>query len=147
MELIPILSTIILVATISTFILSIGAYILYKLREKKTATSMKTPPSTVQAELVVPADVIPTRSSMHGSQSPQYKSPFTVQKPAYPEMTDRQPIAEQDHKKFTVEVPEKVPERRKSPLRKSGDTKFFKYTSEGYVPTEEDKAVGISKWR
>ena len=34
MELIPILSTIILVATISTFLLAIGAYILYKVREK-----------------------------------------------------------------------------------------------------------------
>ena len=35
MELIPILSTIILVATISTFILAVGAYILYKVQEKK----------------------------------------------------------------------------------------------------------------
>ena len=35
MELIPILSLIILVATISTFILAVGAYILYKIRERK----------------------------------------------------------------------------------------------------------------
>lgn len=35
MELVPILSTIILVATIATFILAIAAYILYKARERK----------------------------------------------------------------------------------------------------------------
>ena len=35
MELIPVLSTIILIATISTFLLAIGAYILYKVREGK----------------------------------------------------------------------------------------------------------------
>lgn len=147
MELIPILSTIILVATISTFILSIGAYVLYKLREKKNVTGTKAAPSSVHAELVVPADVIPTRSSVHGTQSPHYKSPFTVQKPVFQEMRERKPILDHDQKRFSVEEPEKVPERRKSTLKKTGDTKFFKYTSEGYVPTEEDKVVGTTKWR
>ncbi len=42
MELIPILSTIILVATISTFILAVGAYILYKIREGKVRVSPET---------------------------------------------------------------------------------------------------------
>ena len=39
MELIPVLSTIILVATISTFLLAIGAYILYKIREEQRSAS------------------------------------------------------------------------------------------------------------
>lgn len=147
MELIPILSTIILVATISTFILSIGAYILYKLREKKIATSPRTVPSGVQAELVVPADVIPTSSMARETRQPQYQSPFTAQRPAYPIVTEKQPGSTSEPKRFTVEEPEKVPERRKSLLKKTGDTKFFKYTSEGYVPTEEDKVVGTTKWR
>lgn len=146
MELIPILSTIILVATISTFILSIGAYVLYKLREKKVVVSPRTIPSALQAELVVPADVIPPRATAHETRQPQYKSPFTVQRPAYPPVSEN-PLITAEPKRFSIEEPEKVPERRKSLVKKTGDTKFFKYTSEGYVPTEEDKVVGTTKWR
>jgi len=36
MELVPILSTIILVGTIATFILAVAAYILYKIRERRS---------------------------------------------------------------------------------------------------------------
>ena len=54
MELIPILSLIILVATVSTFILSIGAYVLYKLREKKGKTTEQPKPEAIPAELVTP---------------------------------------------------------------------------------------------
>lgn len=52
MELITILSTIILIATISTFILSVGAYILFKVRSRRQEkASVKIVPST-NAELV-----------------------------------------------------------------------------------------------
>ncbi len=57
MELIPILSLIILVATISTFILAVGAYILYKIRESRYK-STAAQPSTVQAELVSPVPIM-----------------------------------------------------------------------------------------
>jgi hypothetical protein len=39
MELVPILSTIILVGTIATFILAVAAYILYKIRERRARES------------------------------------------------------------------------------------------------------------
>ncbi|MDZ7763098.1 MAG: hypothetical protein U5K00_01540 [Melioribacteraceae bacterium] len=58
MELIPILSLIVLVATISTFILAVGAYILYKIRERKGRTSEAPQPSSIPAELVAPSPVI-----------------------------------------------------------------------------------------
>ena len=54
MELIPILATIILMATISTFILAIGAYILYKVREKQGQQVEAPQPATLQAELLTP---------------------------------------------------------------------------------------------
>ncbi len=54
MELIPILSLIILVATISTFILSVGAYVLYKIREKKGQATEAPKPETIPAELITP---------------------------------------------------------------------------------------------
>jgi hypothetical protein len=54
MELIPILSLIILVATISTFVLSIGAYVLYKVREKKGQAAEAPKPEAIPAELITP---------------------------------------------------------------------------------------------
>ncbi|MDZ7623351.1 MAG: hypothetical protein U5J96_02750 [Ignavibacteriaceae bacterium] len=56
MELIPILSTIILVATISTFILAVGAYILYKIREGKVRVSPERKPEYLEAEYFVPRE-------------------------------------------------------------------------------------------
>jgi transposase len=56
MELIPILSTIILVATISTFILAVGAYILYKIREGKERVSPERKPEYLEAEYFMPKE-------------------------------------------------------------------------------------------
>jgi hypothetical protein len=56
MELIPILSTIILVATISTFILAVGAYILYKIREGKVRVSPVQKPEYLEAEYYLPKE-------------------------------------------------------------------------------------------
>lgn len=147
MELIPILSTIILVATISTFLLSIGAYILYKIREKKTVNTVSSRPKTVQAELIVPADVIPGRSTLQQSKAPQYQSPFTVQKPAQQSTVSKSEPELNESARSSVEDSKKVFEPRYPYAKKSRDTKFFKYTSEGYVPTEDDKAAGVLKWR
>lgn len=146
MELIPILSTIILVATISTFLLSIGAYILYKIRERKFIPGRKTSIAPVQAELVVPADVIPSQTTVHGLRSSEYQSPFTVQKPAAPIIPQKKHTSVEEPKRFSVEKELAVPERKQY-ARKRTDTKFFKYTSEGYVPTEEDKMAGTFRWR
>lgn len=52
MELITILSTIILIATISTFILSIGAYILYKIRSRREQKPVLRLEETPEAELI-----------------------------------------------------------------------------------------------
>ena len=56
MELIPILATIILVATICTFILAIGAYILYKIRERKGEAAVAKKPVAVEGELLTPLE-------------------------------------------------------------------------------------------
>jgi uncharacterized membrane protein len=58
MELIPILSLIILFATISTFILAVGAYVLYKIRERKGQLRKAAAPATIQAELITPAPMV-----------------------------------------------------------------------------------------
>ena len=56
MELIPILSTIILVPTISTFILAIGAYILFKVQEKRADKFVKRGQEMEKAELLEPVN-------------------------------------------------------------------------------------------
>ncbi len=63
MELIPILSLIILFATISTFILAVGAYILYKVRERKGRLKKAVAPATIQAELITPAPLVGEQKS------------------------------------------------------------------------------------
>ena len=71
MELIPILSLIILVATISTFILAVGAYILYKIRERKGKGGVAKRPDSIEAELITPSRVVSetnSRSTATGEQ-------------------------------------------------------------------------------
>ncbi len=72
MELIPILSLIILVATISTFILAVGAYVLYKIRERKGKQNVVEQPASVEAQLVTPTRVVAetraTRKTETGGQ-------------------------------------------------------------------------------
>jgi len=122
MELIPVLSTIILIATISTFLLAIGAYILYKIREGKGQQVVAPIPATVKAELYTPAD-IPVQVPRQGPEiAPQ--PAFFEQKPGH---------------SFQ-------PEFAKYPQLK--DYKFLKYTSEGYVvPSKEEKSTGTLKWK
>ena len=134
MELIPILSTIILVATICTFILAIGAYILYKIRERKGEQTHYAPPSSVQAELVTPEETdVPV--GPHYIRTSSGRGAYPGRPPSKEEKTGYYPAADEAEDY----------ERRKK--KKSTSRKFLKYTSEGYVPTEEDKNTGILKWR
>ena len=180
MELIPVLSTIILVATISTFLLAIGAYILYKIRERKGQAAVITQPSEVKAELVTPAAerqaarssryvTIPTISEP--KKTPSYQRPAFVQhesvkpqKPMQPRFTPKpQPYtayrppysatSEQSARQFgTVGYSSTgyqysgYPQRSEEEKR-IRDSKFLKYTSEGYIPAKEDKDSGALKWR
>lgn len=57
MELIPILSTIILVATISTFILAVGAYILFKVHERQADQHADRQLAIEKAELLEPLNI------------------------------------------------------------------------------------------
>jgi hypothetical protein len=150
MELIPILSTIILVATICTFILAIGAYILYKIREGKPQYAYQTKPSTVQAELVVPSETVFTKEASTVDRAQVKSVEPGITREEYTKQ--RQP----SQSKFTPEprgykVEEEKVERRKVRVkpqeRLSDENKFLKYTSDGYIRTEEDQNSGEVKWR
>ncbi len=135
MELIPILSTIILVATICTFILAIGAYILYKIRERRGEQTQYSPPSTVQAELVAPEESAHPVEPYHVKSS-EGRDTYQERRSSGSEKADYYPSGEE----------ETVAHNSRKKQKTTGN-KFLKYTSEGYVPTEKDKNTGILKWR
>jgi len=92
MELIPILSLIILVATISTFILAVGAYILYKIRERKGKTVSSEKPASIEAELVTPTRVVAeTRSTQRTSTGEQIYTRGSRGESIYSTETEREP--------------------------------------------------------
>ncbi len=147
MELIPILSTIILVATISTFILAVGAYILYKIRERKTQQIPGPVYKEFESEYVEPKiksyenkvyveDVIRKQKADSEAGKKFVKTEPRISKETL--------IANETIKPFTT-------------VKKHGtngsneviipDTKFTKYTFDEYVDLVEDENVGEVKWR
>lgn len=150
MELIPILSTIILVATISTFLLAIGAYILYKVREAKGTKVSAPAPGAVKAELVTP-----------GEAPAQQQEQVRVQQPVFVEtepLRVRQPLFVQQYRsnpapKWQATQPRQYSssyQQRGYEAKSAEDKsdKFYKYTNEGYVTPREDKEKsGALRWR
>lgn len=164
MELIPILSLIILVATISTFILSVGAYILYKVRERKGVTAGAVQPSALPAELVTPA---PLTASAHQQIAMEQKSgqpgrkTFEIIQPqqeygyenqqrqqGYPQEQTRGPelrptfvgSAPQNYPETRYQKPTGERMRTSESQRYTDKKKFMRYTNEGYVePSRQDK--------
>lgn len=145
MELIPILSTIILVATICTFILAIGAYILYKVREGKPQYGYQTKPSSVQGELVVPSQVVYTKDSATAKNVEPGITREEYTKQHQPSQSRYTP--EPRGYKIEEEKVEKKKVRVKPQEKFSDENKFLKYTSDGYIPTQEDRNSGEIKWR
>ena len=141
MEIIPILSTIILVATICTFMLSVGAYILYKIREKKHKSSAPAYEREVQAELIAP-EVI---------NKPQYDEarrtvPFRTEK-------RKAVLTPQTNKSkesaSTMKVEEFTKQEnilKRNEIRELVNQRFMKYTSEGYKPAKGDQDLGKAIW-
>jgi len=145
MELIPILSTIILVATISTFILAVGAYILYKIREHKYQEAPAPAPEMRQAELVEPEKL--PREKIHVED---IVKPYT--RVIKPEVRYR-PVKKTEN----FHSPQYIARTEREPVRKTRaearivpevpDSRFLKYTDEGYIAPEEDRYNGELKWR
>jgi len=163
MELIPILSLIILVATISTFILAVGAYILYKIRERKGALAQAPQPAAVPAELVAPAPLAAEQRVTQPGVRRTYTGEYS---PTRDVGTEYQPQYERFH-----EGPQQGPEMRPTYVTSNGYSesryerathepttdaeksaikrKFMRYTQDGYIePSSEEKTKEDNlKWR
>ncbi len=166
MELIPILSLIILVATISTFILAVGAYILYKVRERKGVLSQAPQPSAIPAELIAPAPLTADQRGISPERrtfevvAPQQEPGFDYQRqPTYGgrEEVSRGPELRPTYvgsgpsysegSRYQRPTGDNVrgTDSEKSPSKK----KFMRYTNEGYIePAAKDKKQEDNlRWR
>jgi hypothetical protein len=130
MELIPVLSTIVLIATIMTFLLSIGAYILYKIRESRGVAIAPPQPAWITAEFVTPV--------IEQQQVKKRTSKYVTQ----PVFLETKPATSQDNMKGE---PGPFPVAETEQGEKT-EAKFMKYSSEGYVTPREDK-TGALKWK
>ncbi len=160
MELIPILATIILVATISTFFLSIGAYILYKVREARGVRAKAAPPQTVQAELVTPEQVSEPTMAREPEQAQMPRTSQVFETPRVPNYrpnmatnyvrTTRPQVSPQP---MNMETPRPQPVMAPPPPPVFSQTgpmkprKFVKVTGESTEHTEQVKAPSQLKWR
>lgn len=134
MELIPILSTIILVATISTFILAVGAYILYKVQEKKADQYARKEAEQEQAELLEPADFGGRKLIL---EEPKQEQAFEQHHYHPVETAVKETKTNRTHQE----------KERIRIIRHPLEPKFLKFTSEGYVETRKDQDAGVVSWQ
>lgn len=148
MELIPILSFIILVATISTFILAIGAYILYKIRESKGRRTAVSKPVISEAELYTPAQLALNQEPL-AQKSREGLRPHTYesqQERSYQPQEEKYQGSRVSSEAKRYQLPPQD-SRGEDQRENETDRKFMKYTSEGYVPVSKSKTGENLKWR
>lgn len=114
MELVPILSTIILVGTIATFILAVAAYILYKIRERRAReTSVQTTYMQQEPHVLVAPE---SRVTIQQGQP----APASMYAPGQQQQVPQQQAQRQQlHQGGQGQNPNSL---------------FWEYTDEGFVP-------------
>ena len=174
MELIPILSFIILVATVSTFMLAVGAYVLYKIRERKGRVGKAAEPAVLPAELVAPAPMTAERaattqtglrrtlfeeepSRYTGAGYEQERQPlyYGTQessrefRPTFAPTPPPAPTYAETSQYMRTDARQAPPPQR--PAMESTRGKFMRYTAEGYVAPntekKEKKTEDTLRWR
>lgn len=151
MELIPILSLIVLVATMSTFILAVGAYVMYKIRERKGRVSQAPQPAAIEAELITPASAFASQRETdqltrmtHVTEQMQTRvtEPGYQRQQARMTAPARRTITPPMRPTFIGNTPEtRYTEERFVPRQTTEKTsqKFMRYTSDGYVEPKKDE--------
>lgn len=117
MELLPILSTIILMATVATLILAVAAYVLYKLRERRKRTVSSERAAAPQPHLLTapaPLALPAARPAVFDYATPAHEAP-RYGTPAEP---SRRREADYDSEYAPAYAqPEAVPAFRREPVR------------------------------
>ena len=164
MELIPVLSFIILIATVITFILSVGAYILYKIRESKGKLAVIPKHHTVEAKLYTPAQQEIKKEIPVQQRHTIYQKSFQQRIANEDQSKPREDISKHEkyqqieylngthRRKKSQQNENKAPSEQEGQLsfgkeEDSTDKKFMKYTPEGYIPVSKIKTGENLKWR
>lgn len=122
MQLVPILSTIILVGTIATFILAVAAYVLYKIRERRAREEGVVQTQYVQEPHVL---VAPQQTTL---AAPMQQAPATN---VYVAPSMAAPSQQAPVQPVVVQAPVQQAEPQNS--------LFWEYTDEGFVPVQPDE--------
>ena len=155
MELVPILSLIVLVATILTFILSIGAYIHYKIRERKGSSVKAAQPVAIEAELVTPAPLMNQRRfGQTGFRTYAEEQYITNDESRGTQVSENTRITDRAGTSGRTTNNESLNAARQytsdpgnTKITETGKRKFMRYTSDGFIDTEEDKKTTGEKLR
>ena len=131
MELIPLLSTIVIVATVCTIILVIGAYTLYKIQEKKSDLFAGKKQKVVSAK---PEDF--------GGRKLQIKKPEVV------------PVLKNRYEPFNKSLSQKQKSdktyqrsEKKKIKRVPTEPKYVKYSTKEFLQAAEEENSGVINWR
>ena len=156
MELIPILSLIILVATVSTFMLAVGAYILYKIRERKGKVAQAPQPAALPAELVTPVSLMADQKTTQAGTRRTYTGEQFATRDVTGELRRMTATSEQRQTgpdlrpTFVGDQPAKNTTYSESRYTRANTSeeekyqprrKFMRYTQEGYNDPEKDKNI------
>ena len=134
MQLIPILTTIIIVATVSALIFIVGFYIIYKTEEKRFDRFVKT---KLQSEKVVIAN-----PENFGGRTLKIKTTEKI-----PEFARHyKPIGDSITKQQKYDKTYQENERKKV-KRTPTEPKYSKITVEDYLSADEDRSSGVISWR
>jgi len=170
MELIPILSLIILVATISTFVLAVGAYILYKIRERKGKIATASQPAAIPGEMIAPAPLMAEQQRTRTSYAEtgtgfrtgyktgeseiqtQQRSIFATQQNSMTNPDLRPTYSQAPASAFTQQQRTPIPTNYQGTSESesySNRKKFMRYTNEGYVKATKGhkKEEDNLRWR
>jgi len=124
MQLVPILSTIILVGTIATFILAVAAYVLYKIRERRAREE-----GVVQTQYVQEPHVLVQPQQTTLAAPVQQAAPATNVFVA-PSMA--QPTQQA--------APVQRAQQQQQQAAEPQNSLFWEYTDEGFVPVQPEEA-------
>lgn len=144
MELIPILSLIMLVATIATFVLAIGAYILYKIRERNGRLESENQKETVKAELVTPSQVLSESRALNETYTGDLLQTRDMHKSGHRmRKTYVAPIyTNTENQRSKQSTSTQVKDRM------TNQKKYLRYTQDGYVePGKDENKESTLKWR
>lgn len=154
MELVPILSTIILVGTIATFILAVAAYILYKIRERRSRREYATEDTRREEPhvLVQPAGRPVLEARQYADPRERYAAPrerYADPREQYADPRERyaDPRAESRRQEPETLRPDParihVPQESERPTV-GHESLFWEYTEDGFVPVRTDRGQSTS---